>query len=153
MKRKFIFSSIILIGVFIFLIVYKLGDSYSMKDIITDSIGVNPVTYINILETSSNKEIRIKDENKIKEILDGFYDLKLKKSKESNNINKNIYYIKIDSIDTSITNSVNNHNFLGITLYDSKYITIYNSTNSSSNTYLITSSFDDSSIKKFLSGN
>ncbi len=116
MKRKLIFSSIILIGVFIFLIVYKLESSYSMKDIITDSIGVNPVTYINILETSSNKEIRIKDDNKIKEILDGFYDLKLKKSKESNNINKNIYYIKIDSIDRDCEKKSVNYKLLQLSM-------------------------------------
>jgi hypothetical protein len=111
----------------------------SFKNLVLDEINASEITSIDILKSSNNENVVVKDKREIGKIIDGFADMKLRRSSADGNY-KESYWISI---------YVSNGLKFGMRLTDDKIISITNlhkKNKYSSGNFKITSVFDVSSI-------
>ncbi|MEH7236847.1 hypothetical protein [Bacillus sp. JJ1562] len=129
---------IAIIGIAIILgVLYVKSGSTSFDNVVS---GTPTITSIEIIRGSDDKEVVIDDKNKVTNLMNGFSMTELKE--------KSMGSIEFDE-SYWITLRADGKRKFGLTIYDEKYILVFEYESSKQNSYRIIRGFDSSSIEQY----
>ena len=134
-----------IIGIAFISIIVVLGALYlfnsksntTFNDFVLDT---GEITSIEIIKTSTDKEIVIENGNDVKGILEHFYEAELKENEMGSIDFNESYWMTLKS---------NGARKLGMTVYDEKYLLIFDYNQNKQTSYQIISDFNAYNIEKY----
>lgn len=141
MKKRNRYILVIVLVIAIIAILYIPRMKTSVENVFLAHIDKNAITEIRISSSPDYKEVIVQDRNKIAELISGFSDIKIRKSK-INKFEKDYWItIRLDSGKSYLIN-----------LYDDNYISIFNpdKTKNKLHNYKIISEYDLEPIQKLI---
>ncbi len=133
-----------IVGITITSIIVIIGAFYLLKSksstTFNEFVHTAEITSIDIIRSSDDKEVVIENGNDIKELLKHFSEAELMEDEMGSIDFNESYWITLRS---------NNVRKLGMTVYDDKYLLIFDYNKNNSTGYQIISVFDSSNIEQY----
>ncbi len=142
-RGKYFIAFLVIVAIAVLGMMYLSSRNTTFKEVVLNKLNLNEISSIEVIRSdrTNDKEITVTDTTQIKKILNAFSQMKLKESSISNINFITSYWITLES---------NGNRDFGITLYDKKYIVIYEynaaSQKNQSKSYIITNDFDPLAI-------